>query len=324
VENQLMPPTPKNDILEQVGATPMVRLPISSATPLYAKLEYLNPGGSIKDRAALYMIENAEREGLLKTNGTIIEASSGNQGIALAMIGALKGYQVIITVPKHTSEEKVNTLRAYGAEVHVCRDTDTLSHEDSYHSVARRILAQTPGAYMPNQYFNTLNPEAHYRSTGPEIWEQTEGKITHFVSGMGSCGTISGIGKFLKEKNSQIQVIGVDAANSLLSADTPSSYETEGIGVDVISDTLNREVIDLIVPVQDREAFQTARKMATKGFLVGPSSGAVLHVAFELLKDLKPSDLAVCILADSGRAYLGKVFSQNALFRESDPAQGSE
>ena len=294
-----------------------MQLPFENTDRLLAKLEYLNPGGSIKDRAALFMIEHAEKSGELKPGGTIVEASSGNQGIALAMIGAIKGYRVIVTVPKHTSEEKVNTLRAYGAEVHVCRDTDTLTHEESYHSIARKILEKTPGSYMPNQYFNILNPEAHYQSTGPEIWEQTQGKITHFIAGMGSCGTISGVGKYLKEQNENIKIIGVDSANSLLSAKEPSPYETEGIGVDVISETLNRDVIDLIVPVADRDAFQTARKMASKGVLVGPSSGAVMFVSFQLTRDLTQQDLAVCILADSGRAYLKKVFSQNALFQES-------
>lgn len=305
------------EVLDIIGSTPLVSLPGGLPCALLAKLEYLNPGGSIKDRAASFMIRDAEKRKLLPPGGTIIEASSGNQGIALAMIGALKGYRVIITVPKHTSDEKVNTLRAYGAEVHVCRDTDTLEHPESYHSVAKRLLKEIPRAFMPNQYFNVLNPEAHYRMTGPEIWKQTEGTITHFFCGMGSCGTVSGIGKFLKEQNPDIKVIGVDSAHSLLSSPEPSSYETEGIGVDVYSETLLREVIDHIVPVEDRDAFTTARKLALQGFLVGPSSGAVYFVACQYLKEFgKPSDIPVCILADSGRAYLGKVFSANALFRE--------
>ncbi|MCB0332825.1 MAG: cysteine synthase family protein [Bdellovibrionales bacterium] len=310
-------------VLSQVGNTPLVNLNFLFDLPdggptLLGKLEYLNPGGSIKDRSALYMVEDAERRGLLTPGGTIIEASSGNQGIALAMIGALKGYKVIITVPKHTSEEKVATLRAYGAEVHVCRDTDTLEHPESYHSIARGLLEKHANAFMPNQYFNTLNPEAHYSTTAPELWKQIEGKITHFISGMGSCGTISGIAHFLKEQNPEIQVYGVDSANSLLSAEEPKSYETEGIGVDVISDNLRRELIDEIFPVEDRDAFQTARHIAHRGLLLGPSSGAVLHVAEKILPRLSSTDVAVCILADSGRAYLGKVFSNNALFRSDE------
>ncbi len=312
-----------NAVLSQVGNTPLVNLNFLFDLPengptFLGKLEYLNPGGSIKDRAALYMIEDAEKRGLLRPGGTIIEASSGNQGIALAMIGALKGYKVIITVPKHTSSEKVATLRAYGAEVHVCRDTDTLEHPESYHSVARGIFEKHANAFMPNQYFNTKNPEAHYRTTGPELWKQIEGKMTHFISGMGSCGTISGIAQYLKEQNPKITVHGVDSANSLLSSDEPKSYETEGIGVDVISENLRRDLIDEIHPVEDRDAFQTARRIAHKGLLLGPSSGAVLHVAHNLLSQLTSSDIAVCILADSGRAYLGKVFSNNALFRNDE------
>lgn len=270
-------------------------------------MEYLNPGGSIKDRSALFMVEDAERRGELKAGGTIIEASSGNQGIALAMIGAAKGYEVIITVPQHTSPEKVAALRAYGADVHVCPDTPTLQHPDSYHSVAERILESKPGAFMPNQYFNAKNPSAHYLTTGPEIWEQTEGKVTHFFCAMGSCGTVSGVGQFLKEQNPEIQIIGADSAHSLLSSKNPQAYEVEGIGVDVISDTLKREFIDQIVPVYDYQAFRTLKKYAERGMLLGPSCGAMLFVVEQFLDALTEDSLAVCILADSGRAYLSKL-----------------
>ncbi|MDC0357642.1 cysteine synthase family protein [Oligoflexia bacterium] len=303
-------------LLEQIGNTPLVKIDLGLKTTLLAKLEYMNPGGSIKDRAALYMVEDAENKGLLKPGGTIVEATSGNQGIALAMIGVLKGYKVVITVPKHTSHEKVDALRAYGAEVHVCPDTDTLEDPSSYHSVAERLHESIDGAFMPNQYFSIVNVEAHYHSTGPEIWRQTNGTITHFFAGMGSCGTISGVGRYLKEQNPNIKVVGIDSAHSLLSAEKPKAYEVEGIGVDVISDTFNKEVVDHIIPIHDAEAFKMTRQLASKGMLVGVSSGAVMHGIFSYMPNIKSTDIVVAILADSGRAYLGKVFSQHALFQE--------
>jgi len=296
-------------LLEHIGNTPMVRLELGTKPTLLAKLDYLNPGGSIKDRSALFMIEDAERRGLLKPGGTIIEASSGNQGIALAMIGAIKGYKVIITVPDRTSSEKIATLRAYGCEVYVCPNTDTLEDPRGYHSKAEELHHSIEGSFMPNQYYNKKNVEAHYLTTGPEIWRQTEGKLTHFFAAMGSCGTISGTAKFLKEMNPNIKVIGIDAANSKLSNPCPKAYKAEGIGVDVISDTLNRSVIDEILTIEDEDAFGTARALAKKGLLIGISSGAVMHIALKYCEKLKESDIAVVILADSGRAYLSKLFN---------------
>ncbi len=293
-----------------IGNTPLMKLEFGTKPTMLAKLEMLNPGGSIKDRCALYMIEDAEQKGLLKPGGTIVEASSGNQGIALSMIGKIKGYRVIITVPDRTAPEKVAVLRAYGAEVHICPNTD--SHEDprNYHTLAVHLSKTIPGAYMPNQYFNKSNPRAHYSTTGPEIWEQTNGMITHFVAGAGSCGTMSGVGRYLKEKNPNIKIIGVDAATSMYSSKEPKAYNVEGLGIDVISDTFDQQAVDEIIPITDDNAFAMTRRLATEhGLLVGISSGAVMHVALEYAKKLKQSDLMVVIFADSGRNYLSKVFA---------------
>ncbi|MDR1057295.1 MAG: cysteine synthase family protein [Coxiellaceae bacterium] len=293
-----------------IGNTPMATIDVATKATVLAKLEYLNPGGSIKDRAALFMIQEAERNGKLRPGGTIIEASSGNQGIALAMIGALKGYEVIITVPNRTSAEKIATLRAYGAKVFVCPDTDDLHNPEGYHSKAEELLKKIPNSYMPNQYYNVENPKAHYLMTGPEIWQQTEGALTYCFISMGSCGTISGIGKYLKEQNSKIKIIGTDAATSKLSMpDCPKAYKIEGMGVDVITDTLNRDVIDEIIPVSDDDAFAMTRKLAQKGYLVGLSSGAVMHAVSEYKHKFKEDDVVIVMLADSGRAYLSKIFN---------------
>ncbi len=277
---------------------------------ILAKLEFCNPGGSIKDRAALFMIEQAERSGELLPGGTIVEASSGNQGIAIAMIGSLKGYRVIITLPERTAEEKIAVLRAYGAEVHICPNTDR--HEDprGYHARAEQIVRQIPGAFMPNQYYNKNNALAHYVSTGPEVWRQTGGFLTHFIAGAGTCGTISGVGRYLKEQNPSIRVIGVDAATSMYSSQEPKAYQAEGIGIDMISDVFDQSVVDEIIPITDADAFSMTQTLAKKhGLLVGISSGAVMHVTLQYAQKLSQRDVIVVILADSGRNYLSKVFS---------------
>ena len=301
------------NILELIGNTPLARLDLGTKPTLLAKLEFLNPGGSLKDRSALFMVEQAEKEGLLKPGGTIVEASSGNQGIALAMIGAVKGYKVIITVPDRTSKEKIDTLRAYGAKVYVCPNADTLDDPEGYHSKAEELHKKISGAFMPNQYFNKSNPLAHYTTTGKEIWEQTNGKITHFIAGAGSCGTISGVGRYLKEKNPAIKIIGVDAATSVYSSKNPKAYNAEGIGIDVISEIFEQQYVDEIIPVSDYDTFTMTKRLASNGLLVGLSTGAVMHVALKYCKNLKEEDVVVTIFGDSGRSYLSKVFAQDSL-----------
>lgn len=292
-----------------IGNTPLMRLDFGVKPTLLAKLEYLNPGGSVKDRSALYMVEEAERVGVLKAGGTIVEASSGNQGIALAMIGKIKGYRVIITVPDRTAAEKVAVLRAYGAEVHVCPNTAPHDDPQNYHTFAEHLTSTIPGAFMPNQYFNKANPQAHYLSTGPEIWEQTQGTVTHFICGAGSCGTISGVGRALKERNPDIKIIGVDAATSMYSSKDPKPYNVEGLGIDAITDTFDKNVIDEIIPITDADAFNMTRNLSLKhGYLYGISTGAVMHVALEYCKKLTEQDTVVVIFADSGRNYMSKVF----------------
>lgn len=297
-----------NSLLAAIGNTPIVK--ISNSKNIFAKLEYLNPGGSVKDRSALYMIQEAEKLGLLLPGGTIIEASSGNQGIATAMIGAARGYKVIITVFEKASEEKVATLRAYGATVIKCPQTEFVTDPESYHSHAVRLHQQIPGSFMLNQYFNISNADAHYSSLGPEIWKQTNGKITHFIAAAGTGGTISGAGKFLKEQNPNIKIVAADAANSFRSTNGhPKPYKLEGIGVDFTSKVLNTSIIDEFIPVNDDQAIGMLRHLASKsGLLVGPSSGAVAYAADVYSKKLTADDLAVIIFGDSGRAYLTKGF----------------
>jgi len=297
-------------LLDAIGNTPLVKIDLESSCEIYAKLEYLNPGGSVKDRSSLYMIEEAEQLGILKPGGTIIDASSGNQGIATAMIGAAKGYKVIITFPEKNSKEKLETLKAYGAQVVTCPSTSYLEDPNSYHSTALRLHKETPNSFMPNQYFNLSNAMAHYRSLGPEVWKQTEGKITHFIAAAGTGGTISGVGKFLKEKNPNIKVIAVDSNNSYRSTKGhPLPYKLEGIGVDFDSPVLNYSVIDEFFLSPDEESIAMLKHLAkNEGILVGPSSGAVAYAAQQYCKQLKSTDLAVIILGDSGRAYLTKNF----------------
>ncbi len=297
-------------VLHAIGNTPLVKINLSSPASIYAKLEYLNPGGSVKDRSSLYMIEEAERLGLLQPGGTLIDASSGNQGIATAMIGAAKGYKVIITFPEKNSKEKLETLKAYGAQVVICPATSFLEDPASYHSQAIRIQKETPNSFMPNQYFNLSNAQAHYASLGPEIWKQTQGKITHFIAAAGTGGTVSGAGRFLKEQNPNIKVIAVDSNNSYRSTNGhPQPYALEGIGVDFNSPVLNYDVIDEFFLAPDAESIAMLQYLArNQGLLVGPSSGAVAYAAQQYCKNLQPTDCAVVILGDSGRAYLTKNF----------------
>ena len=297
-----------DNVTKSIGNTPLVKLKLDAPAQIYAKLEYLNPSGSIKDRSALYMIEQAEKNNVLQPGGTIIDASSGNHGIAVAMIGALKGYKVIITISEKISTEKLEAIKAYGAEVVMCPATKFIDDPQNYHAVATKLHKETPNSFMPNQYFNVTNAEGHYRSLGPEIWKQTNGKITHFFAGAGTGGTVSGAGKYLKEKNPDIKVIAIDSNNSFYATNgNPKPYKVEGIGIDFASPVLNRDIIDEIIPVSDDNALSMAKEMANNhGVLGGPSSGAVAYIAYTYCKNLKETDLAVAIFGDSGRAYLTK------------------
>lgn len=298
----------KNNLLDAIGNTPLITIPFETPATVCAKLEYLNPGGSIKDRTALYMVKQAEKEGMLKPGGTIVEASSGNQGIALAMIGAVKGYKVIITASEKVSEEKTKTLKAYGAKVVLCPATDSVDDPKSYHSKAEEILNKIPGAFMPNQYTNLKNPEAYYKTLGPEIWRQTKGRVTHVFAAAGTGGHISGVGKYLKEKNPNIKIIAVDAATSFhQTKGNPKPYKLEGIGVDFEASCLDEKVISEFYPVTDKQGLGMLKIMAKKyGLLLGTSAGAVAYATREYVKYFTKNDVVVMIFGDSGRAYLSK------------------
>lgn len=297
-----------SNLLSAIGNTPLVRIKFDSPALIYAKLEYLNPGGSVKDRSALYMIEHAEKNGILNPGGTIIDASSGNQGVAVAMIGAAKGYKVIITVSEKISQEKLETIKAYGAHVIMCPPTQFIEDPKSYHSVARRLYKETPNSFFPDQYFNPINAQAHYSFLGPEIWEQTNGAITHFFAGAGTGGTISGVGTFLKEKNADIKIIALDSHHSFRATKgNPKPYKIEGLGIDFDSPVMNYNIIDEIIEVSDENAFNMLKKLSKQnGFLVGPTSGAAAYGVHSYLEKLKDGDLIVMIFGDSGRAYLTK------------------
>jgi cystathionine beta-synthase len=299
-------------ILDLVGHTPMLRLQrvISNRKPvILAKLEQLNPGGSIKDRIGLAMIEDAERRGLLKPGGTIIEPTSGNTGHGLAIVAALRGYKTIFVMPDKMSNEKVSLLKAYGADVIVCPTDVERESPRSYYSVADRLTREIPGAFQPNQYFNQRNPDAHYATTGPEIWEQTEGKVTVFVAGMGTGGTITGTGRYLKEKNPGVKIVGADPAGSLFSGEI-APYKVEGVGEDFMPETMDMSVVDRIVQVTDQESFVCARRLAREeGLLVGGSAGLAVHAANVVAKDCGKDDVIVVVLPDTGRNYLSKFFS---------------
>jgi len=307
-----------HDVLNAIGNTPLVHVNLDIPAQVQAKLEYLNPGGSVKDRSALYMIEYAEQTGKLKPGGTIIDASSGNQGIATAMIGAIKGYNVIITVSEKISEEKLQAIEAYGAQVVICPATAFIDDPESYHTKAQELHQQTPNSFMPNQYFNPINAQAHYHSTGPEIWQQTAGTITHFFAGAGTGGTISGAGKFLKEQNPKIKVIALDSNNSFRATKgNPQPYQVEGMGIDFDSPVIDYNVIDDIVTVSDDQAIAMLKTLAHQhGLLVGPSSGAVAYGVSSYADKLGKDDVVVMIFGDSGRAYLTKNFYSPGKNRE--------
>jgi cystathionine beta-synthase len=308
----------KNSILDTIGDTPLVSLARIGAglrPRLAAKLEVFNPGGSIKDRIALALIEAAERDGKLRPGGTIVEPTSGNTGTGLAIAARLKGYRVIAVMPDKMSKEKIDLLRAYGAEVVVAPTDVSPESPQSYYRVADRLTAEIPGAFQPNQYFNQANPQAHYESTGPELWEQTEGRITHLVAGVGTGGTVTGTARYLRERQPDLVVVGADPVGSIYSggADHVHPYLVEGVGEDFWPETFDASVVDRWITVSDRDAFLTTRRLAqVEGILAGGSGGLAVHAALKLGAEVEdPEALIVVIVPDGGRSYLSKIFSDS-------------
>src|ERR671938_605877 len=304
----------KDTILDAIGDTPLVRLHKVARgirPELLAKVEFLNPGGSVKDRIGLGLIESAEREGLLRPGGTIVEPTSGNTGTGLAIVALLKGYRVIAVMPDKMSKEKIDLLRAYGAEVVVTPTDVSPESPQSYYRVADRLTEEIPGAFQPNQYANPANPETHYLTTGPEIWRQTGGKITHLVVGGGTGGTITGCAKYLREQNPDIQIIGADPVGSIYSGDDVHPYLVEGVGEDFWPQTFDPSVVDRYVTVSDRDSFLTTRRLAAEeALLVGGSCGLAVHAALQVAAEIDdPAALIAVVLPDGGRAYLSKIFN---------------
>jgi cystathionine beta-synthase len=304
-------------ILQSVGHTPLVRLRRVTEglqATIYVKVESLNPGGSVKDRVAVAMIAEAERRGWLRPGGTIIEATAGNTGVGLAMAAAVKGYRCIFVLPDKMSSEKIHLLKAYGSEVVITPTNVAPDSPDSYNGVADRLAREIPGAWRPNQFTNLANPEIHYRSTGPEIWEQTEGRITVFVAGVGTGGTISGVARYLKERNPDIKIVAADPEGSVLSGGAPHSWKVEGIGEDFVPKTFNSQLVDDWVRVTDAESFHLARELARReGILVGGSSGTAVAAALGFARRLTGDHLIVALCADTGRNYLSKCFDDDWL-----------
>ncbi len=314
---------PYDNVLETVGWTPLIRLNRVTRgirTPVYAKAEFYNPGGSVKDRIGLPIIERAEREGALKPGGTVVEGTSGNTGVGLAIAAALKGYRCIFTMPDKMSQEKVRLLKAFGAEVIITPTAVPPDHPDNYVMRAKKIASETPNAILANQFYNEANPEAHYATTGPELWEQSEGKITHFVAAAGTGGTLTGVGRYLKEKNPKIKIVAGDPTGSILAEYWRTQgkntiegvpYKVEGIGQDKLPGTLDMSVIDDYQTVTDRDAFAMARRLTREeGLFVGGSTGLITHVALGVARNVNdPDAFVVTILCDTGERYLSKLYS---------------
>ena len=301
--------------LDAMGDTPLVRLHTVTKgvrPAILAKLEMLNPGGSVKDRIGIRMIEAAEAAGLLKPGGTIVEPTSGNTGHGLAIAAAIRGYKCIFVMPDKMSQEKISLLRAYGAEVVICPTAVPPESPESYYRVADRLAEEIPGAYQPNQYFNPENPKTHYETTGPEIWCQTDGTIDVFVAGVGTGGTISGVGRYLKEQNPEVMVVGADPEGSVYSGDEPRPYLVEGIGEDFWPGTFDPSVVDRYVQVSDKDSFRVARAITREeGILVGGSAGTAVFAALRVARELDETKTIVVLLPDTGRQYLSKVYSDS-------------
>ncbi|MFE3743683.1 cystathionine beta-synthase [Streptomyces sp. NPDC059096] len=303
-----------DSMISLVGNTPLLKL--TSVTEgiqatVLAKVEYFNPGGSVKDRIALRMIEAAEESGELRPGGTIVEPTSGNTGVGLAIVAQRKGYKCVFVCPDKVSTDKINVLRAYGAEVVVCPTAVDPEHPDSYYNVSDRLVRETPGAWKPDQYSNPNNPRSHYETTGPELWDQTDGRITHFVAGVGTGGTITGTGRYLKEKSGgRVRIVGADPEGSVYSGGSGRPYLVEGVGEDFWPTAYDRTVTDEIVAVSDKDSFQMTRRLAKEeGLLVGGSCGMAVVAALKVAEGLGPDDVVVVLLPDSGRGYLSKIFN---------------